>query len=150
MKRAKRILALVLMLALMATMGVCAFAEEDETAIVVMAEAEGRLLVLCSVSADTVEDSVELAQRAADTQREHMLRLGAAAAMIAASVPGILALFAAFRDRRGWLLLFTSLSFLFGAAAEALSFYAARGLIYTVLFVGVFAAAVLALNLKKA
>ena len=31
----------------------------------VMAEAEGRLLVLCSVSADTVEDSVELAQRAA-------------------------------------------------------------------------------------
>ena len=100
---------------------------------------------------DLIEGAeAELAQRAADTQREHMLRLAAAAAMIAASVPGILALFAAFRDRRGWLLLFTSLSFLFAAAAEALSFYAARGLIYTVLFVGVFAAAVLALNLKKA
>ena len=49
MKRAKKILALVLMLALMATMGVCAFAEEDETTIIVMAESEapGKLTVKC-------------------------------------------------------------------------------------------------------
>ena len=36
------------------------------------------------------------------------------------------------------------------AAAEGLSLYAGRGVIYTAFFVGLFAAAVLALNLKKA
>ena len=43
-----------------------------------------------------------------------------------------------------------ALAFVLAAAAEGVSCYAGRGMIYTVLFVGVFGAAVLTLNLKKA
>ena len=101
---------------------------------------------------DLIEGAeTELALRSAQTQRDYELRLAAAIGMMAASVFGLLAVAAAFRDRQGLrLLLPASLAFALAAAAEGVSFYAGRGMIYTVLFVGVFAAAVLALNLKKA
>lgn len=101
---------------------------------------------------DLIEGSEEeLTQRAADTGREFALRLVSAAAMLAAALAGVFATASAFRDRQGWkLLLPASLAFAFGAAAEAVSFIAHRGLIYTVLFVGIFGLAVFALNLKKA
>ena len=93
----------------------------------------------------------ELAQRAKDTEKEFSLRLSAAIGMIVASVFGILAVIQAFRDRQGFPLLFpAALSFAIAAASEAVSFYANRGLIYTVLFVGFFSAALLLLNLKRA
>ena len=94
---------------------------------------------------------IELAQRRVETQREYALRLAAAIAMLAAAVFGILTTAAAFRDRQGRkLLLPAALAFVLAAAAEGVSCYAGRGMIYTVLFVGVFGAAVLTLNLKKA
>ena len=93
----------------------------------------------------------ELAQRAADTQREYELRLAAAIAMLASAVFGLGATAAAFRDRRSVpLLMFSGLAFASASAAEAVSYAAGRGMIYTVLFVGLFGAALLALNLKKA
>ena len=93
----------------------------------------------------------ELTGRAADTQREYELRFAAAVCMLAAALFGVAATAAAFRDRRSVLLLLSSaLAFALAAAAEGVSWYAGRGMIYTVLFVGVAAAAVLALNLRKA
>ena len=94
---------------------------------------------------------IELAQRSVETQREYGLRFAAAIGMLAAAFFGLLAVIAAFRDRQGRrLLLPAALAFALAAAAEGVSWYAGRGMIYTVLFVGVFGAAVLALNLKKA
>ena len=94
---------------------------------------------------------IELAQRSVETQREYGLRFAAAIGMLAAAFFGLLAVIAAFRDRQGRrLLLPAALAFALAAAAESVSWYAGRGMIYTVLFVGVFGAAVLALNLKKA
>ena len=94
---------------------------------------------------------IELAQRSVETQREYGLRLAAAIGMLAAAFFGLLAVIAAFRDRQGRrLLLPAALAFALAAAAEGVSWYAGRGMIYTVLFVGVFGAAVLVLNLKKA
>lgn len=92
----------------------------------------------------------ELAQRRVDTQKEFSLRLAAAVAMIAASVFGAFTVTEAFRARRRAALpIGAALSFAAAAAAEGLSLYAGRGVIYTAFFVGLFAAAVLALNLKK-
>ncbi|MBR0208372.1 MAG: hypothetical protein IJQ43_05710 [Oscillospiraceae bacterium] len=101
---------------------------------------------------DLIEGSEEeLRLRAAGTKREYELRLAAAIAMIAAALCGVVTTCASFRDRQGVrILLPAALAFVFAALAECLSVHAARGPIYTVLFVGLFAAAVLALNLKKA
>ena len=101
---------------------------------------------------DLIEGAeTELTQRAADTKREFTLRLASAVGMLAASIFGILTAAAAFRSRQDRkLALVAALAFALAAASEAVSLYAGRGLIYTVLFVGVFGAAVLALNLKKA
>ena len=93
----------------------------------------------------------ELAARRVSTQREYSLRLAAALLMIFAGFCGLLAVIAAFREKgRVVLLLGAAFAFASAAAAEGVSLYAARGVIYTVLFVGLFAAAVLLLNLKKA
>ena len=93
----------------------------------------------------------ELAQRQIETQREYELRLAAAIGMLAAAFFGILTVPAAFRDKRRFgLPLCAALAFLLAAAAEGVSCYAGRGMIYTVLFVGLFAAPILFLNLKKA
>ena len=93
----------------------------------------------------------ELDAQHAAAEREFSLRLAAAVLMILASLAGIVTVAAAFRDRQGLrLLLPASLAFAFAAAGEGISLYAGRGLIYTVLFVGIFAAGVIGLNLKKA
>ena len=93
----------------------------------------------------------ELARQRMETAREFALRLAAAFGMLLASVAGIVTVAAAFHDRQGLrLLLPASLAVLFSAIGEGVSLYAGRGLIYTVLFVGIFAAGIIALNLKKA
>ena len=97
-------------------------------------------------SAETV-----LAQRLEATEREYELRLAAAGLMLLAAALALLAIVAAFRDKTGpRLLLPAFLSFAAAAAAEGVSLYAGRGPIYTVLFVGLFALGIAALNLKKA
>lgn len=93
----------------------------------------------------------ELAGKRAASDREYSLRLSAAVLMLLSAVAGIPVVAAAFRDRTGWrLLLPAALSLAAAAAGEIVSWNAGRGLIYTLLFVGVFAAGVIALNLKKA
>jgi len=93
----------------------------------------------------------ELAQQQSASGREFVLRLAAAGMMLLASAAGIVTVAAAFRDRQGLrLLLPAAFAAAFTAIGEGVSLYAGRGLIYTVLFVGVFAAGVFALNLKKA
>ena len=68
-----------------------------------------------------------------------------------ASSFAIIAVTAAFKERQEIrILLPSALAAALAAAAEGVSYYAGRGMIYTVLFVGVFALGVLALNLKKA
>lgn len=101
---------------------------------------------------DLIEGAeTELGARMAATEREYELRLAAAVGMLAASVLGLVTVVAVFRDRAGWRLTVPSaLAFALAAAGEAVSLYAGRGMIYTVLFVGLFAAPIFALNLKKA
>ena len=71
--------------------------------------------------------------------------------MLCAALCGALTVAAAFRDKVGGKLLIpASLAVMLSAAAEVVSVLAQRGLIYTVLFVGIFALGVLAINLKKA
>ena len=92
----------------------------------------------------------ELAARRVRLRDEYVLRMAAALLMLAAALCGLLAVIAAFRDKAGPALLFPALlSFLCSAAAEAVSFRAGRGMIYTVLFVGMFGAAVAALNVRR-
>lgn len=93
----------------------------------------------------------EIMQRRADSGREYTLRLSAAILMLLSSAAGIVTVAAAFRDRTGLrLLLPAALSLAAAAAGEAVSLYAGRGLLYTALFVGVFSAGVILLNLRKA
>ncbi len=101
---------------------------------------------------DLIEGAeAELTERSAAAQREYELRFAAAVGMLASAACGVFAVAAAFREKgRIGLLLFSSLSFVLAAAAEGVSFFAGRGMIYTVLFVGLFGAAVLLVNLKKA
>ena len=101
---------------------------------------------------DLIEGAAaELTQRSADTQREYELRFAAACGMLAAAAFGLITVAAAFREKgRVGLLLCSALAFLLSAAAEGVSCYAGRGMIYTVLFVGVFGFAVLVFNLRKA
>ena len=83
--------------------------------------------------------------------REYSMRITAAALMLCGALAGLAAVIAAFREKKGWrILLPAALAMVLTAAAEGVSYYAGRGMIYTVLFVGVFALGVLALNLKKA
>ena len=91
----------------------------------------------------------ELAVRRESSQREYELRMTAAILMLAAAFCGLVAVISAFRNG-AWRALrpFAFLSFACAAAAEGVSLYADRGVIYTVLFVGVFGMAVLAVNLK--
>ena len=91
----------------------------------------------------------ELAARRESAQREYELRMTAAILMLAAALCGLIAVISAFRNGP-WRALrpFAFLGFACSAAAEGVSLYADRGVIYTALFVGVFGAAVLALNLK--
>ena len=101
---------------------------------------------------DLIEGAeAELALRRVETRREYALRLAAALLMLAAALCGLLAVIAAFREkRRGLLLLGSALAFALAAAAEGVSFAAGRGMIYTALFTAIFGAGVLALNGKKA
>ncbi|MBR0040403.1 MAG: hypothetical protein IJP64_03385 [Oscillospiraceae bacterium] len=93
----------------------------------------------------------ELAERRVSIQNEYVQRMAAALLMLAAALCGLLTLIPAFREKgRAVLLLGAALAFVLAAAAEGISFWAGRGMIYTVLFVGVFGAAVLALNVRKA
>ena len=93
----------------------------------------------------------ELDDQRRSAEREYSLRLAAALGMLAAAASGILTAAAAFRDRQGWRLLLPAvLSFALSAGAEAVSMAAERGMIYTVLFTGLFAAGVALLNLRKA
>ena len=93
----------------------------------------------------------ELARQRTETARELALRLTAAIAMLLTSAAGIVTVAAAFRDRQGLrLLLPAALAVGLSVIGEGVSLIAGRGLIYTVLFVGVFAAGVIGLNLKKA
>ena len=92
----------------------------------------------------------EIAAEAQSSEREVCFRMAAAGLMLAAGLFGVIAVVLVFRDKAGaGLLLSTALAFALTAAAEAVSYAAGRGMIYTVLFVGVFAAAIAALNLKK-
>ena len=93
----------------------------------------------------------ELELKRAATQREYALRLAAAVLMLSAALFGMIGTAAAFRDGgRTLLRLGTAFAFALSAAAEGVSLYAGRGLIYTVLFVGIFGALILALNIRKA
>ena len=93
----------------------------------------------------------ELSRQRTETAREFALRLTAAIGMLLASAAGIVTVAAAFHDRQGLrLLLPASLAVALSAIGESVSLAAGRGLIYTVLFVGIFAAGVIGLNLKKA
>ena len=93
----------------------------------------------------------ELERKRAATQREYALRLAAAVLMLSAALFGMIGTAAAFRDgERTLLRLGTAFAFALSAAAEGVSLYAGRGLIYTVLFVGIFGALILALNIRKA
>ena len=92
----------------------------------------------------------ELAERRVSIALEFSRRMTAAILMLAAALCGLGATVSAFRNgKTGALRPFSFLSFACAAAAEGVSLYAGRGLIYTALLVGVFAAAVLALNLRK-
>lgn len=93
----------------------------------------------------------ELSRQRTETAREFALRLTAAIGMLLASAAGIVTVAAAFHDRQGLrLLLPAALAVALSAIGESVSLAAGRGLIYTVLFVGIFAAGVIGLNLKKA
>ena len=93
----------------------------------------------------------ELARQRTDTAREFALRLTAAIGMLLASLAGIVTVAAAFRDRQGLrLLLPAAMAVVLTAIGEGVSLFTGRGLIYTVLFVGIFAAGIIGLNLKKA
>ena len=82
--------------------------------------------------------------------REFSQRLAAAILMLAAALCGLAATISAFRNGEGSALrLFALFGFAASVGAEGVSLCAGRGLIYTVLFVGIFAAAVLLLNLRK-
>lgn len=101
---------------------------------------------------DLIEGAeTELAERRVSIQDGYVRRMAAALLMLAAALCGTLTVVMAFRDRQGASLLIpAALSFLLAAAAEGVSYGAGRGMIYTVLFVGVFGAAVFVLNLRKA
>ena len=93
----------------------------------------------------------ELSRQRTETARAFALRLTAAIGMLLASAAGIVTVAAAFHDRQGLrLLLPAALAVALSAIGESVSLAAGRGLIYTVLFVGIFAAGVIGLNLKKA
>ena len=92
----------------------------------------------------------ELAARRVSIAREFSQRLAAAILMLAAALCGLAATISAFRNGEGSALrLFALFGFAASVGAEGVSLCAGRGLIYTVLFVGIFAAAVLLLNLRK-
>ena len=106
-----------------------------------------------------VRDGEELLKAAAEEitaedesmRREYRFRMCAAGLMLAAAIFGLLAVVFIFRDRAGTgMHLSAALAALLTAAAEGVSFAAGRGMIYTVLFVGIFSIIVIALNLKKA
>lgn len=98
---------------------------------------------------EAAEQEIDLESEARD--REFSFRLIAAVLMLCAALCGVLTVAAAFRDKVGGKLLIpASLAVMLSAAAEVVSVLAQRGLIYTVLFVGLFALGVLAINLKKA
>ena len=93
----------------------------------------------------------ELALRVPAHRREYRLRLVICALMIAAGAFGLLAALGAFekpRILRLWLPLLAAL--VPTLAAEAISFALGRGLLYSVLFVGVFALAMLPLCVGSA
>ena len=93
----------------------------------------------------------EIGARRLASSREYAFRLAAAILMLCSSLAAFFAVGAAFRSRVGLRLhLPASLALASAAAAEGISLYAGRGLIYTVLFVGVFAAGVILANLGKA
>lgn len=92
----------------------------------------------------------EIAERKVSIALEFSQRMTAAILMLAAALCGLVTTVSAFRNGRGGALrLFSLLGFAASAAAEGVSLYAGRGMIYTVLFVGLFAAAVLLLNVRK-
>ena len=93
----------------------------------------------------------ELDSQSDAAEKEYALRLAAALGMLLAAAAGILTVAAAFRDKQGWRLLApAAMALALSAAAEGVSVAGERGLIYTVLFVGIFAAGVAALNIRKA
>ncbi len=93
----------------------------------------------------------EYEARMAASERELAQRLCAAILMILSAGAAVFAVTAAFRDRPGRpLLLPAGLAFAAAAAAEGVSLYAGRDLIYTALFTAIFALALALLNLKKA
>lgn len=84
-------------------------------------------------------------------RREYRFRMCAAGLMLGSALFGLLAVVFIFRDRAGTgMHLSAALAALLTAAAEGVSFAAGRGMIYTVIFVGIFSIIVIALNLKKA
>lgn len=85
------------------------------------------------------------------TRLQFRYRLAAAIGMITSSLFGIWTVAAGFRDGQGKKLFVPlSAAVLLAAASEGVSFYAGRGMIYTVLFVGLFALGIGLLNVKKA
>ena len=106
----------------------------------------------CDAGAELIPAAeAETAQRRIDTRNEHASRLLNGALMLDCAAAGLAAAAAAFKERRGALLIGgAALAFALAAASEALSVADGRGMLYTSLFVGVFALGVLLLNLKKA
>ena len=93
----------------------------------------------------------EIAAEQTDMEREYRFRMAAAGLMAACGLLGAVTVVLVFRDKPGMAMkLSAALAALLTATAEGVSYTAERGMIYTVLFVGIFALGILALNLKKA